>query len=113
MLDDTVRARILLQAEWPVALQFNVHAMASDSPALLAALEGRPRTAAQLLGYADAAYAAPDLIRHPIEVALRARTGALARAALSDASFERLMQQGRGLRDEQIAVLAFATEDSP
>jgi predicted ATPase/DNA-binding winged helix-turn-helix (wHTH) protein len=113
MLDDTVRARVLLQAVWPIALQFNVHAMASDSPALLAALEGRPRTAAQLLGYADAAYAARDLIRHPIEVALRARTGALARAALSDASFERLMQQGHGLRDEQIAVLAFATEDSP
>ena len=111
-LDDTARARALLQAEWPVALQFNLHILASDGPALLAALEGRPRTAARLAGYADAGYAARDLIRHPIEVSLRERTHSLCRAALGEQTFERLLAQGRLLRDEQIAGLAFATEDS-
>jgi hypothetical protein len=40
------------------------------------------------------------------------RTHALATAALGDATFERLMAEGRGLRDEQIEALAFASEDS-
>ena len=36
----------------------------------------------------------------------------LARAALDDATFERLLTEGRQLRDEQIAALAFATADT-
>jgi len=86
--------------------------VASDGPALLAALEGRSRTAARLAGYADAAYAARGIIRHPVEVGVRQRTHALARAALGDATFERLMAEGQQLRDEQIAALAFAVKDS-
>ena len=111
-LGDTARARSLLQAEWPVALRFNLHILASDGPALLAALEGRPRTATRLAGYADAGYAARDLIRHPVELSLRERTHTLCRAALGEQTFERLLAEGRVLRDEQIATLAFATEDS-
>jgi hypothetical protein len=111
-LGDTARARPLLQAEWPVALQFNLHALASDGQALLAALEGRPRTAARLAGYADAAYAARGVIRHPVEAAFRERAHALARAELGDTTFERLTAEGRHLRDEEIAGLAFATDDS-
>jgi len=111
-LDDTGRARPLMQAVWPVALQYNLHVLFSDYPALLAALEGRPRTAAVLAGYADAAYTARGIIRHPNEVAARERSHALTRAALGDATFERLLADGRQLRDEQIAGLAFATEDS-
>jgi hypothetical protein len=34
------------------------------------------------------------------------------RAALGDATFDRLLAEGRQLRDEQIAGLAFATDDS-
>ena len=111
-LDDTGRARTLLHDVWPVAVQFGLQALCSDSPALLAALEGRPHTAARLAGYADAAFAARDVIRHPLELQVRERTHALARAALGDASFEQLMTEGRRLRDEQIGALAFATEDA-
>jgi len=111
-IDDTGRARALLQAVWPVAFQFGIHALCSDSPALLAALEGRLRTAARLAGYAEAAFAARHLIRHPLEVGIRERTHALARAALGDASFERLLAEGRLLRDEQIAEMAFAADDA-
>jgi hypothetical protein len=86
--------------------------LVSDYPALLAALEGRTRTAALLAGYADAAYAARDLARHPLEAAARERGHALARAALGDATFDRLLTEGRALCDDQIAPLAFATEDA-
>jgi hypothetical protein len=40
------------------------------------------------------------------------RSHALARAALGDATFDRLIDDGRQLRDDQVAALAFATEDS-
>ncbi|HSW27247.1 MAG TPA: hypothetical protein VLJ62_31110, partial [Burkholderiaceae bacterium] len=111
-LDDSGRARALLQAAWPAARQFNLQVLVSDSPALLAALEARPRTAARLAGHAEAAYTARGIICHPMEVAVRERTHALARAQLGDATFERLLAEGRGLRDEQVAALAFAAEDS-
>jgi len=111
-LDDTGRARPHLQAAWPATLQTNLHVLCSDYPALLAALEGRPRTAALLAGYADAAYAARGLVLHPNELAARKRCHALARAALGDKTFDRLMAEGRGLRDEQIEAMAFAIEDS-
>jgi hypothetical protein len=111
LLGDAERARPLVQAGWPVALQYNMHALASDATALLAALEGRPRAAALLAGYAHATYAARDLLRHPIEVACRQRAHALARDALGDAAFDRLRAEGRQLRDAQIAALAFAGDD--
>jgi len=41
-LDDTVRARPVLQAVWPAARQFDLCALCSDHPPLLACLEGRP-----------------------------------------------------------------------
>ena len=111
-LGDTARARALLEVAWPATLQWNLHVLASDYPALLAGLEGRTRTAARLAGYADAAHAARDLTRHPLEATARERSHALARVALGDVMFERLLAEGRELRDEQIASLAFATEDS-
>jgi hypothetical protein len=111
-IDDTARARAHLQAIWPAALRFNLHALFSDDPPMLAALEGRPRTAARLAGYADALFAARGLIRHPNEVASRERCHALARAALGETTFERLLAEGRQLRDAQIEALAFATDDS-
>jgi len=109
--DDPAHARPLLQAVWPLALQFGLHALCSDSPALLAALEGRFRTAALLAGYADAAFEARDLLRHPLEANVRERAHALACAALGEAAFRRLLEEGRGLRDEQIEGLAFAAAD--
>ena len=111
-LDDVGHARPVVQALWPAALQFNLHVLCSDTPALLAALEGRPRAAARLSGYADAAYAARGVRRPPLEIAARARCEALARAALGDATSDRLLAEGRQLRDDQVAALAFAIEDA-
>ncbi|HUL65629.1 MAG TPA: hypothetical protein VLW55_13520 [Burkholderiaceae bacterium] len=93
-------------------MQLNVHRYCSDSLALLAALERRPRTAARLAGYADAAYAARGTVRQPNEAAARERSGALARAAIGATTFEHLLADGRQLRDDQIAALAFSSEDS-
>jgi predicted ATPase/DNA-binding winged helix-turn-helix (wHTH) protein len=111
-MDDTQRARPLLQASHPSALHFGLPALCSDYLALLAAIESRPRTAARLAGYADAAYAARGLFRHPNEVAARERTRALARAALDDATFDQLVADGQTLRAERAAALAFAKEDA-
>jgi hypothetical protein len=110
--DDAAGARPHLEAGWPMAVRFDLHANGSIVPALLAALERRPRTAARLAGFSDAAYARHDLIRHPMEVAARARTHELARAALGEAEFTRLVDEGKALRDEQFEGLAFATVDS-
>lgn len=112
-LGDTQRARELLQAVWPLALQYRLHALCSDSPALLAALEGRWRTAARLAGHADAAYESRDLIRHPLEAKARMRTESLARSALGDALFGRLVSDGRTIADTEVEELALAAADSP
>jgi len=109
---DTQRSRAVLQAIWPGALQMRLHVWCSDYPVLLAALDGRPRTAARLMGYADAAYAQRGTARQPNEATARQRSEALARTALGDALFDALMAEGRRLRDEEVAALAFATEDS-
>jgi predicted ATPase/DNA-binding winged helix-turn-helix (wHTH) protein len=111
-LDDAASARPMLRALWPVALKYRLCALCSDYPVLLSAVEGRFRTAARLAGYADAAFETRGLVRHPLEVAARARSHAAARAALGDADFEHLMTEGRPLRDDQVPELAFATEDS-
>lgn len=94
------------------SVQLDLHRFWSDSTALLAALEGRPRAAARLVGYADAAYAARGTVRQPNEATARQRSDALARAALGDALFESLVAEGRQLRDEEVEVLAFARDDS-
>ena len=80
---------------------------------MLAALEGRPRTAAQLLGYAEAIYAARDEAPEKNEAAAMARARTLAGAALGDAGFARLHADGAALRDADVGTLAFGSEDAP
>ena len=63
------------------------------------------------MGYADAQWTLRDFIRHPNEAAARERCLALARAALGQAGCDALMAQGRELRDDQVAELAFADDD--
>ena len=79
--------------------------------ALLAALEARPRTAARLLGYAEATYAAREEARETNEAAAMQRAHALARAALVDVDFKRLLAEGAVLRDADITSLAFGSAD--
>jgi hypothetical protein len=77
---------------------------------LLAALEGRPRAAAQLVGYSEAIYAARGEVREGNETAATDRARTLAVAALGDA-FDRCRAAGATLRDAEVRAIAFATAD--
>ena len=78
--------------------------------ALLAALERRPRAAAKLAGYADAANSGED-IREPNEAAAIDKARRIVREALGDEVFERLHVQGTSLPEGDIARILFAAED--
>jgi len=112
MLDRAPRARELAQAGWPQGRLFAMQPYWADHLALLAVLEGRPRAAARLAGYADAAHAAREDRREPNEAAAHARACTLALAALGDAALERLHAEGRLLVEEQIEAIAFGAEDA-
>lgn len=112
-LDNADRARSLGKAGWPQGRLFELQPNWAACLALLAALEARPRAAARLAGYADAGYTALDWVgRPPNEAAAHARACTLARATLGDVEFDRLHAEGRLLSDEQIEIIAFATEDN-
>ncbi|HSI49571.1 MAG TPA: winged helix-turn-helix domain-containing protein [Ideonella sp.] len=101
-------ARALLESGWPVSLRFEWYPSYADHLSLLLAMEGRPELAARVLGYADAAVAREAQIRHASEIDSVRRTTALAGAALGEAVFQQLRQQGQALADEQVAALAFS-----
>lgn len=111
-LDDAQGARSVARAGWAQTWLIDAQAFWADYLSLLAALEARPRAAARLAGYADAGYAASEDTREPNEATAHARACTLTRAALGDAEFDRLRADGRLLRDEQIEVIAFATDDT-
>ncbi|HET9976826.1 MAG TPA: hypothetical protein VFQ20_05275 [Burkholderiaceae bacterium] len=110
-MDDAHRARVLMEQVWPAALRFDVVVLFADSIALMAALEGRPRAATLVAGYADAGYAGWSLIRHPNERAARARTEGIVSPVLGAAAFARLLGDGGRLSRGEIERLAFATAD--
>lgn len=86
----TGQARRTATEGWPQAVRVGAEAWWADHLALLAALEGRHRTAASLLGLADAAYAAAADQRQPLETQHAERAEALARQALGAAAFTSL-----------------------
>ncbi len=111
-LDELPRARTLAQDGWAAGRLFGMQPYWGDCLALLAAMDGRPRAAALLAGYADAAYAARDEDREPNEAAAHERACAHARAALGEAGFERLHDEGRRLADDEVHAIAFAAADA-
>jgi hypothetical protein len=110
-LDDCAQARSVAQAAWPQAIVFELQHYGAGYLALLAALEGRPRTAARLLGYAEALYAVREEARETNEAVAMTRAQTLARTALGADGFSRAHAEGARLRDGDIAVIAFANED--
>jgi predicted ATPase/DNA-binding winged helix-turn-helix (wHTH) protein len=64
---ELAQARVRAAEAWPHALPNAFDDSMADHCALLAALEGRPRQAARLLGYADARHAANRDSRQPSE----------------------------------------------
>jgi predicted ATPase/DNA-binding winged helix-turn-helix (wHTH) protein len=109
---DCAEARALAQAGWPQVLRFDAQVYAADNLALLAALEGRPRTAAQLLGYADGVHAALGKTREVNEARMAQKAETLARAKLAEAAFDDLKARGMALRHEDVAALAFGDDDA-
>jgi predicted ATPase len=111
-LDDGAQARPLLQAGWAHARVYDaLTPWFADYLALLSALEGRPRAAARLVGYADRRYVDFDDARQRNEAQAVERARASALAALGETELNRLQASGSSLRDEAIAALAFGRDD--
>ncbi|MCC6194825.1 MAG: helix-turn-helix transcriptional regulator [Burkholderiales bacterium] len=111
-IDDCTQARAIADAAWEKAPAFDLRHAAAAYLALLAALERRPRAAAQLVGYSEAMYAARDEIREANEAAATDRARTLAAAVLGDAEVDRLRAVGAALRDREVGAMAFATQDA-
>jgi len=111
-LGEHEQARPHLRTGWAQAPLFDLQPFFADYLALLAALAGRPETAARLAGYADAANARIGE-RQPNEAAAHARAMQLARAALGDGAFDRLHAEGAVLRDADVEALAFGEGAAP
>jgi hypothetical protein len=106
-LGDHAQARMAVRAAWPQALAFELQHAAAAYLALLAALEGRPASAARLMGYASGIYAAREETIEANEAAAMSRARDLAVAALGEQDFRRAHAQGASLRDSEVAALAF------
>jgi hypothetical protein len=87
------------------------HAAWPDLLALLAALEGRQRAAAKLLGAGDAGWARAGRQPGATTRAVVERAQSMAVAALGDETFAHLRREGALLRSEAVDAIAFAAED--
>jgi len=114
MLERTAQARDVLRDAWPLAQQFDMLPQWADDASLIAALEGRPRDALRLAGYADAAFAALGQPREPIDQARIDRACTLALQALATDPLgagpgeRRLKEEGALLAVAELPRLAFA-----
>ncbi len=110
--DAVAEARAVAAKGLPLAAQAVLLHSWAEYMALLAVLERRPRSAARLLGYSDAIHTANNLVQQANEANAFERAKGLAREALGDAEFARLKSEGADLRDEDVAALALAAQDS-
>jgi len=110
--DDIERAREVALAGWPLAKPFDLAIYWSNSLALLAAMEHRPRAAAMVLGYSAAAYEANAERREPSEALSVRRAEVMVRKALGDEAFERWDNEGRRMDHAAMARLALALHDA-
>lgn len=111
-LDAIAEARLVAKAGWSQAKRFEQQKEWADYLALLTALEQRTASAARLCGYSIAAYAMSEERREVNEAVAFDRARRLAANALGDTEFERLQADGRSLRYEDIAAIAFGSADT-
>ncbi|MET0507047.1 MAG: hypothetical protein ABWZ78_02550 [Burkholderiaceae bacterium] len=107
-----IEAREVAIEGWPQARPFGLRAWWADHLALLAALERRPRTAARLVGYADAAYGRTRSARKFNEARSMERALDRARLALGDEAVARYRYEGAGLDDAAVDTLALGAPGS-
>jgi len=108
--DDVDAARPLAEAAWATAPVFDVQHACTAYLALLCALEDRCEAAVRLAAYSEAIYAARREARERNEAEATERALSLARAALDEATIERLRADGATLRDAEVAAVAFAVD---
>jgi hypothetical protein len=114
VLGDLAAARAAAAEGWPHAAAADAQPWWADHLALLAAREGRLRSAARLLGLADAGYARLKDSRQALESQAVAAAEAEARAGLGDAAFEALRAEGADAGSEPLlAAEALSHEDGP
>ena len=110
-------ARALAVESWPLARQFDLHPQWADDAALIAALEGRPEAALQLVGFADAAFAALGQPREAVDQIRTDRALQLARQALAAshgaAACDQLRADGALLSRDALPGLAFGPVLAP
>lgn len=111
--DATAEARTVAEVGWPLSAGWRLEMYWGVALALLAAQEGRPRTAALLQGYAQARLAASGASLEPNEAKALQRTREMAEPALGPALFEALGRQGRDWPDERVGPVALARTDLP
>lgn len=109
--DDAAAARAVAVDAWPGAATWMLQPYWGLALALLAALEGRPRAAAALLGYADRIFRQRGERPEPNEARTRSRAEGLAVAALGAEAVAALAGRGALLNDEQAGRLGLARED--
>ena len=112
--DDLPRARPLAQAGWrqdAARIPRLAHAAWPDLLALLAALEGRPRAAAKLLGWSDKGWARSGRERGATTRGLVQRAESIVAGALGDETFAHLRRDGAHLGSDDVDAIAFAAED--
>ncbi|MBX3636430.1 MAG: winged helix-turn-helix domain-containing protein [Rubrivivax sp.] len=109
--DDAAAARAVAVDGWPGAASWMLQPYWGLALALLAALEGRPRAAAALLGYADRIFSQRGERPEPNEARTRARAEDIATAALGAQAMAVLASRGALLADEQAGRLGLARED--
>jgi predicted ATPase/DNA-binding winged helix-turn-helix (wHTH) protein len=109
--DATQEARELAREAWSLRVVVESQHSWFDHLALLAALEGRPHSAALLAGHADALYAVRRHTRQGVEIQSYQRAMALATHALGEATAGRARTDGAALTEGEVERLAFARVD--
>jgi hypothetical protein len=109
--DTAAEARPVAEAAWSRAAVFDLQHAAAAYLALLCALQGRHRAAVKLAAYSEAIYSARDEAREQNETEATLRALSLAGQALDEATLTRLRAEGAGLRDAEVAAVAFGDGD--
>jgi len=82
-----------------------------DGLAAVAVARGDARSGACLLGAADALFSASGYMREPFEGEVRTRTGARAKEALGDQTYEEALAEGRAMSLDEAVEYALASID--
>jgi hypothetical protein len=111
--DRIEEAREWAEKTWALAERYEFTPFDTEILALLAALEGRARTAATLLGFAAARLRADGAAMGVVEARTAKRASAICIDLLGEAEFELRKATGASLSLGEVGPIAFAAVDAP